>query len=134
MLLDEDEAGHSPSTLRWFGLCLGGVLLFFAYTLRNAPWLAGSLCAVGLLLTGIYYLCPSAQPRFIRGWRWLTFPIAWLVGHMLLLTVFFGIVLPLSCLLRIKGHDPLQLKGSHSPPRWTERQQRREVSQHFKQY
>ena len=52
---------------------------------------------------------PLIRPIFV-GLILLTYPIGWVVSHVLLGAIFYGIVTPIGLILRISGHDPLQLK------------------------
>ena len=65
--------------------------------------LAGLLSVGGLILPALM------RPIFV-GLILLTFPIGWVVSHLLLGLIFYGLVTPIGYILRISGHDPLQLK------------------------
>ena len=65
--------------------------------------LAGLLSVGGLILPALM------RPIFV-GLILLTFPIGWVVSHLLLGVIFYGLVTPIGYILRISGHDPLQLK------------------------
>ena len=65
--------------------------------------LAGLLSGGGLVLPALI------RPIFV-GLILLTFPIGWVVSHLLLGLIFYGVVTPIGLILRISGHDPLQLK------------------------
>ena len=63
----------------------------------------------GLLSVGGLVLPVLIRPIFV-GLILLTFPIGWVVSHLLLGLIFYGVVTPIGLILRISGHDPLQLK------------------------
>jgi len=63
----------------------------------------------GLLSVGSLVLPVLIRPIFV-GLILLTFPIGWVVSHLLLGLIFYGVVTPIGLILRISGHDPLQLK------------------------
>ena len=63
----------------------------------------------GLLSVGGLVLPALIRPIFV-GLILLTFPIGWVVSHLLLGLIFYGVVTPMGLILRIRGHDPLQLK------------------------
>ena len=63
----------------------------------------------GLLSVGGFVLPSLIRPIFV-GLILLTFPIGWVVSHLLLGLIFYGVVTPMGLILRIRGHDPLQLK------------------------
>ena len=70
--------------------------------------------AVGWVIAGILSIAGLVFPPLIRpifvGLILLTYPMGWVVSHVLLGAIFYGIVTPIGLILRISGHDPLQLK------------------------
>lgn len=63
----------------------------------------------GAVALGGFFYPPLIRPVFV-GLILATFPIGWVVSHVLLGAIFYGIVTPLGLALRMTGHDPLQLK------------------------
>ena len=60
---------------------------------------------------------PLIRPLFV-GLILLTYPIGWVVSHVLLGAIFYGIVTPIGLLLRATGHDSLDLKMPQGPSMW----------------
>jgi len=52
---------------------------------------------------------PLIRPVFV-GLILLTYPIGWVVSHLLLGAIFYLLFLPIGLVLRWTGHDPLQLR------------------------
>ncbi|MFM7833168.1 MAG: SxtJ family membrane protein, partial [Planctomycetaceae bacterium] len=52
------------------------------------------------------------RPSFLRvlyvGWSLAAFPVGWLMSHLLLFAMYFGVFWPTGCLLRLLGWDPLR--------------------------
>jgi len=71
----------------------------------------------GLLSVGSLVLPVLIRPIFV-GLILLTFPIGWVVSHLLLGLIFYGVVTPIGSILRISGHDPLQLKKPSGNSVW----------------
>ena len=71
----------------------------------------------GLLSVGGLVLPALIRPIFV-GLILLTFPIGWVVSHLLLGLIFYGVVTPIGLILRIRGHDPLQLKKPSGNSVW----------------
>jgi len=64
------------------------------------------------------YLFPAfIRPVFV-GLILLTFPIGWVVSHVLLGGIFYLLVTPIGLILRLTGHDPLQLKPPAGNSLW----------------
>jgi len=85
-------------TGHWSGVEIGWVL-------------AGLLSVGGLILPALI------RPIFV-GLILLTFPIGWVVSYLLLGLIFYGLVTPIGYILRISGHDPLQLKEPSGNSVW----------------
>ncbi len=124
-----------PSTRRWFGLSLALLLLLLGYALRKwHPYLLGTAAACSLTLAIVYYTLSTSQPAVIRTWYWVTRPLAWTVGHVLLMLVYYGVLLPLALGLRAIGHDPLALRTKSRQTGWVERRRRPSPDDYFKQF
>ena len=76
-----------------------------------AWWVAGIFSAVGWIFP------PLIRPVFV-GLILLTYPIGWVVSHLLLGLIFYGVVTPIGVLLRATGHDPLDLQPPRGPTMW----------------
>lgn len=90
------------------------------------------LAAVSLLLLAI--LRPSfLRPLFV-GWSVAAFPIGWLVSHVLLFVMYFGVFWPTGFVLRLCGWDPLGLRTSGSGSLWQDRPAASDLRRYFRQY
>jgi len=78
----------------------------------QAVW---TVCGVQALAGLIF---PAAiRPVFV-GLILATFPIGWVVSHFLLGVIFYGLVTPIGLVLRLTGHDPLQLQAPTGNSLW----------------
>ncbi|NCY22421.1 hypothetical protein EBX31_10775 [bacterium] len=77
---------------------------------------------VGWAIAGILSIAGLVYPSLIRpifvGLILLTYPIGWVVSHVLLGVIFYGVVTPIGMILRLTGHDPLQLKAPLGNSLW----------------
>ena len=77
---------------------------------------------VGWVIAGVISIAGLVFPPLIRpifvGLILLTYPIGWVVSHLLLGLIFYGVVTPIGLILRISGHDPLQLKKPSGNSVW----------------
>jgi hypothetical protein len=78
----------------------------------QAGWVVGGL----LSAAGIVYP-PAIRPIFV-GLILLTYPIGWVFSHLLLGAIYYLLFLPIGLVLRITGHDPLQLKPPPGNTLW----------------
>jgi len=78
----------------------------------EAGWVAAGI----LSLAGLIFP-PLIRPVFV-GLILLTYPIGWVVSHVLLGIIFYGVVTPIGLILRWSGHDPLSLKEVPGSSLW----------------
>jgi hypothetical protein len=78
----------------------------------QAGWVVGGL----LSAAGIVYP-PAIRPIFV-GLILLAYPIGWVFSHLLLGAIYYLLFLPIGLVLRITGHDPLQLKPPPGNTLW----------------
>ena len=78
----------------------------------EAVWVACGVVAVAGFIHP-----PLIRPIFV-GLILVTFPIGWVVSHVLLGAIFYGLVTPTGLILRLTGHDPLQLKPPTTNSLW----------------
>jgi hypothetical protein len=101
----------------WFpAFCL---LLGWIVGAKSGQWTAVQVgWAVGGLLSvaGTVYP-PAIRPVFV-GLILLTYPIGWVVSHLLLGAIFYGLFTPIGLILRMTGHDPLQLRPPSKASLW----------------
>jgi len=77
---------------------------------------------VGWIVAGVISIAGLVSPPIIRpvfvGLILLTYPIGWVVSHVLLGLIFYGIVTPIGIILRVTGHDPLQINAPLGNSLW----------------
>lgn len=107
-------------TLRQFGwIALGGFGLLavlawfewlaFSFGLGGArPYVAGGAAALGVVaaLTSLFY--PRANRFLYVGLSIVVYPIGFVLSHVLLGALFFGLFAPIAILFRLIGRDPMK--------------------------
>lgn len=125
----------SPTMQRWFGLSLAAFLGLLAWLLPLPTSGQIALGCIAALVAVAYYAVRSLQIPTIRGWQYLTFPIAFVVSHLLLLLTYYCVFLPIGLLLRATGYDPLHLKAKSSDDStWIPKSPKSDAASYFKQY
>lgn len=138
MALIDVNNDPSPKDLRVFGLLLP---LFFAVfgwaighrsgseTAASAVWAAGA----GVVL--VYLVQPRVRRSVFVGWSYLTYPIAWVVSHVILGAVYFLVVTPIGLLVRRLREDPIERQWDRAAPSyWVPREAERDVRRYFRQF
>jgi hypothetical protein len=123
-----------------FGLL--GAWLFFAHRLVGfeiaAP--AAEAVACGLwALAAMAGILAAAAPAALRplyiAMAAVSLPIGWLVSHIVLAIVYYGILTPIGLALRLGGRDLLRRKfDPHAPSYWVDRPAARNVKSYFRQF
>jgi len=74
---------------------------------RIFPVLGLSLvCFIGI----IGWFRPHIMRPMYLTWMLAAWPIGWLISHVVIVVLFFGLFMPLGLLIRVFGRDPLGLR------------------------
>ena len=136
----------SPSVkaLRQFGLL---ALLFFGAVgtwaiLKDgsgsggfARFFGSGAVFLGLVSGGLALLAPRALLPLFVVLTLVTFPIGFVVSHIILALLYFGFLTPIGLLLRVFGTDPMQ--RTQQPGRdsyWEPARPRTDPRSYFRQY
>jgi hypothetical protein len=103
----------TTATLRWFAGIGTGLLV----TLAAVQWFANDnaiaaalLAGCAMLAAGLAVLAPRAVRPIFVGMIIVTFPLSWLVTHLLLAAVFYCLFTPLALWFKLIGRDALALR------------------------
>lgn len=99
----------------------------------DVPAIAVMVIAVTLLGVGM------AQPERLQSlfviWMLAAFPLGWVMSHLMLAIVYYGVVTPIGLMLRLAGRDSLQQRSrSDATTFWIERPAPPESSRYFRQF
>ena len=110
---------------RWFGII---VLAFFALVGALASWRAGATTNAAYVLWGIgaavallYYAIRPLQVPLYKSWMHLVSPIGWVISHVLLALIYFGVLTPIAACMRAVGRDKLERRFADCETYWTDR-------------
>jgi hypothetical protein len=137
-----------PRTLRQFGgialLAFGllGVVAWWRGTLLGLPLAPTTAEAVGsalLILGGASGLLAAIAPRAVLplylAMSVVTAPIGFLLSHVLLFLLFFGLFTPLGVVMRLFGCDPMRLaRHAAGETYWAKRRGAPSPARYFHQY
>ncbi|HLQ43913.1 MAG TPA: SxtJ family membrane protein [Planctomycetaceae bacterium] len=100
----------SARELRWFA----GLLMVFFTGVAGAWWWKSGQMTGPVWMTSVAVvvgLLGLAMPLAMRWvylvWMIAVWPIGWVVSHLLLALIFFGIITPIGVILRALGRDPM---------------------------
>jgi hypothetical protein len=125
----------SAKTLRQFaGLCLLCFGTLGVWHLSQGRTTLGIclLLAASVGLPGLVW--PKSLRRIFVGWMMLVFPIGWVVSHVLLSVVYYGLFTPMAVLFRLRGRDALRLRPEKMDSYWQVKAQPAGVASYFRQF
>jgi hypothetical protein len=106
MSLLQTDWNPSRRQLRHFTWAFALVLGWISWSCSTgATGLGLRLVAAGVFATGTIW--PALFGWLYRAVVAVTFPVGWVVGHVLLAVVYFGLITPLAAGFRLLGRDPL---------------------------
>lgn len=89
--------------------------------------------SLGGLIVGM--ITPQVLRLPFLAWMLAAFPIGWVMSHVLLGIVYYGVVTPIGLVLRLRGRDVLQLKPrADVSTYWIVRPKTSETSRYFRQF
>lgn len=138
MALIEFDKNPSPTILRWFGLiqaaaiaALGGVVGWRF----QAPTVAYGIGGVAAAFLLAYYAIPPLRRTLYLGAMYVTFPLGFVLSHLVLGFIYFVAFTGIGLALRICGYDPLQRRFDRGAKTyWITRRETRPAESYFRQF
>jgi hypothetical protein len=138
MALLQIDRDPSPATLRWFGLLQGLALAILGgliYWRFQAPMIAYVVWSVAGVFTLAYYAVRPWRRAMYLGALYATYPIGFVVSHIVLGIIYFGLFTLVGLLFKLFGYDPLQRKfDRQAKTYWITRQESRKPASYFRQF
>lgn len=126
------------STLRQFGLiCLvffGGMAAWRWVTTHTLSPFVVLLAVLAIALGLLGLLRPAWLRTVFVGWMIAAFPIGWVVSHIVLALMYYGVVMPVALTFRLMGRDALAIRRPDSATYWRPKPSPGDVRRYFKQY
>ena len=99
-----------PKQLRSFGLLVGTI--FAVIGLWPAIWRSQEFRLWALILAGLLIIPALAFPRSLRrvyqAWMAIGTALGWINTRIILSVVFYGLMVPMGLLMRLRGKDPMR--------------------------
>ena len=134
------EINFHPSKrdLKIFAILLIVFFSFVASWLRfkhDMPDAARVVLAVSVVLGIVCFFVPTVSRIVYVGWMIAVFPIGWVVSHVLLAVIYFGVFTSFGMIMRLLGHDPMQRKFDPTATTyWIRRAEQPKPERYFRQY
>ena len=133
--LDLDPA---PKELRRFGILLGAFVALgggLVHWKLDAPHAAAAVWVVGGALVVAYLVAPPLRRWVYIGVLRATYPVGWLVSHLLLAGAYYLVLTPIGLTLRLVKKDPLERTFERSGSTyWVKRRSGTDIRRYFRQF
>ena len=114
-----------------FWALVGGI----AWWQFDAPVVARYLWAIAAIVTFVFYAVPPVRRYVFLGWIYATYPLGWVVMHVILGIVFYLVITPIGLVMRAAGKDPMNRKPDpQANTYWIEHEQITDQSRYFRQF
>jgi Saxitoxin biosynthesis operon protein SxtJ len=135
--IPEASVDTTNRTLRQFaGLCVlaFGGLAGWQGLVQDHAILAMIFAGLAGLVGLLGLLRPQAVRPLFRGAMTATYPIGWVVSHVLLAFMFYGLVTPMALFFRLIGRDVLACRRrADQPSYWVPKRMPSDVRSYFRQ-
>ena len=92
-------------------------------------------CLVGVLLYLLSRISVALIKPIYLGLIVLTFPIGWVVSHLMMALFYYGIISPIALLFRLINRDPLCRKYEpNTDTYWIQCKKKRPAKDYFRQF
>jgi len=139
MGLIEMRTDYSDRELRQFaGIWFPAFAVLVGLVLKNKFELPGPalvVCCVAAVISTVGLLQPRALRPLLIGWMYAAFPIGWVVSHVMLALIYYGVMTPIGLVMRLLGRDPLKRKLDRSADTyWEPREPIANSKRYFQQF
>jgi Saxitoxin biosynthesis operon protein SxtJ len=128
MALFEINKNPSRRELLWFGVALAAFCGVVGALLRwrfGAPGAARAVWIAGAAIAALYYALPPIRRAVYLGWTYASWPIGWVVSHVILGITWYLVITPTGLVMRMLGHDPMRRRfDREAPTYWTPHRER----------
>ena len=139
MALVEINWQPTRTDLRVFGIGLAvfcAVIAVFCYRSdRDFGAVEGLLAAAAVLSVLLSLIVPGWLRPVYLVFIVLAFPIGWVMSHLLLAVVFYGVFTPIGLAMRIVGRDPLERRfDTKAETYWVPCERQKSAEDYFRQF
>jgi hypothetical protein len=118
----------------WFPGFFALVGAYVGYKTGSLAW-AAAIWTPAFAVSAVGYAVPAFMRFVYVGLTLATFPIGWVVSHMLMAVIFYVVITPVGLLLRLFRGDPLDQSFDRSAKSyWVPHNPASDAARYFKQF
>lgn len=112
-----------------------GLFTGITYVNTGNAALAGTIFGVAAAIAAVGYAVPPVARVVYVGMMFVTFPIGWVVSHLLLGGIFYLVFTPVALMMKAAGYDPMKRHIDKSAKTyWQSRTPPVSTKRYFQQY
>ncbi len=112
-----------------------GLIGVWFYLGGGTVWTSNTLWCAAIAGGTLGLVAPAWLRPIYVGWMVAVYPIGWVVSHLILALVFYGLLLPIGLACRVVGYDSMhRALNRETLSYWTERQQAIDIKRYFRQF
>jgi hypothetical protein len=114
-------------------LCFG--LLAIALRAKGHPLTSLWVGGLAIVIPAVGLAAPKMLRLVYLGMTYATFPIGWVISHVILAAVYFLVLTPMGLILRLFRYDPLTRQFDRAAPTyWKLRRETSSAARYFRQH
>ncbi|GAB4141507.1 MAG: hypothetical protein Tsb009_11300 [Planctomycetaceae bacterium] len=112
-----------------------GLVAYWVYGWTNSTTAAYTTFAVAAVVGGVGFFLPDWMRYVYVVWMAAVLPIGWVISHVMLAVIFYGVVTPIGLIMRACGKDPMNRRfDKNAKTYWIKRETQPKPEQYFRQF
>ena len=95
-------------------------------------------CAIwsaAAVIVAVFFAAPPVRRPLYLGWLYAAYPIGWVVSHLMLGVIYYGVFTPLGLVMRLTGWDPMNRRMEpEATSYWVEHRPSDDPARYFRQF
>lgn len=115
-------------------LAFAGLVGWMFLWRAHAPVVARAVWIAGAAITAVFFAVPPLRKPIYLGWIYATYPIGFVLSHVLLALIYYGVFTPIGVVMRLLGNDPMARRFDRSAESyWIAHDPHKSVERYFHQ-
>ena len=112
-----------------------GIVSWLVYRWTESTQIAVTIFVVAAVVAVAGLIVPKLIHGVYVVWMALAFPIGFVISHLAMGLVYYGLFTPLGLAMRLFGRDPMQLRPNpHAKSYWKRRPDTTDSKRYFRQF
>ena len=132
--INKNPSRRDLTIFGWLFLAFAGVVGLMFLWRAHAPGVARAVWIAGAVITAVFFAVPPLRKPIYLAWIYVTYPIGFVLSHVILAIVYYLVFTPIGLVMRLFGHDPMTRRFDRSAKSyWVEHDPHTSVERYFHQ-